>query len=82
MDLTDFCPFKSPSEAPGSLFSPSLHVSGASRHPPLPLPWQPPPQHPPWTRLPKISPQSKRQRGLGWPQHCSEELVFSPRERG
>lgn len=67
-DLTDFCPFKSPGEAPGSGFSPSLHISRASLHPPLPLPWQPPAQHPPCARLPKICPQSSatgERAGLG-----------------
>lgn len=44
--LTDFCPFKSLL----AFFSPfpthPWSIAGASRHPPLPLPWQPPPQHP------------------------------------
>lgn len=61
--LTDFCPFESPSEAPGSFFSPSLHIPGASRHPPLLLPWQPPPQHPLQQPPPQNLPPKASTRG-------------------
>lgn len=55
-------------------FSPSLHVPGASHHLPLPLPWQPPPQHPlQQQHPPQICPQSKRWRGPVCPQHRSRE---------
>lgn len=74
-DLTEFCPFKSPGEAPGSVFSPSLHISRASLHPPLPLPWQPPAQHPPCARLPKICPRAAPQ-GSGLASALQQEFVF------
>lgn len=81
-DLTDFCPFKSPGEAPGSVFSPSLHISRASLHPPLPLPWQPPAQHPPCARLPKICPRAAPQ-GSGLASALQQSLCSSsPGERG
>lgn len=79
MDLTDFCPFKSPGEAPGSLFP--LPCTSLE-HPAIlgcRCPGNRRPSILPGAASLKIFPQSKR--GMWWPQHCSGELVFSPRER-
>lgn len=82
--LTDFCPFKSLL----AFFSPfpthPWSIPGASRHPPLPLPWQPPPQHP-LQQLPPLKFPLKASAGedCGVPTVVGGSLGSSgPRESG